>query len=255
MSLIDMLRFRGESHVGLIRSSNEDCYAVVELNQLKGSLNKKGYIFAVADGIGGHACGDIASKMACSELSSISNSGISSRNDNCKVSLEDAFFIIDSSLKRHVADHPECEDMGTTLSCLIIEGDSASIAHVGDSRIYRLRGGSLEQLTTDHTFVQEMIDMGEEKPEAAKYHPLRSVLTRAIGTRERLTTVDTRYLSVALNDRFLLCSDGLHDMVTQDEICSIMNTFEDPQLSAIELINAAMMNGGRDNVTVVTIFF
>lgn len=255
MSTMDALRYYAASHVGLKRSENEDCYSIVKLNPVNSSLNENGIIFIIADGIGGHACGEIASTMACSELSKISGSGIPVGPDNRKAFFEDAFLSIDSSLKTHAVDHLECEDMGTTLSCLLVKESSAFIAHVGDSRIYRLRNASLEQLTMDHTFVQEMIDMGEETPETAKNHPLRNVLTRAVGTQERLTEVDSISISVALGDRFLLCSDGLNDMVTKDEIYSIMYSFNDPRLSAIELINAAIMNGGKDNVTVITVYF
>jgi protein phosphatase len=192
--------------------------------------------------------------MACQGLTTIF--------DNCTAGFEpkmyaqglkNLIFLVDSRLRQHAVTHPDCTDMGTTLSALLISGNFAITAHVGDSRIYRLRGGRMTQLTTDHSFVQEMIDEGELTPEDAIKHPLRSVLTRAVGTQEPLEEVEISIVDAAQGDRFLLCSDGLHDMVSLKEITTTLKEGIDPQQSAEQLLNAALRYGGRDNVTTISI--
>jgi serine/threonine protein phosphatase PrpC len=254
MTLLAAIRYFAVSHIGLRRSRNEDSYAIYDSGESGPCADRRGVLFALADGIGGHACGDLASKMACQGLTTIF--------DNCTAGfepkmyaqrLEDLIFSVDSRLRQHAVTHSDCTDMGTTLSALLINGNFSVTAHVGDSRIYRLRGNRLTQLTTDHSFVQEMIDEGELAPEAAIKHPLRSVLTRAVGTQESLEEVEIRTEDAALGDRFLLCSDGLHDMVSFEEIAATLKDGIDPRQSAEQLLNAALRNGGRDNVTIISI--
>ena len=174
MTLLAGIRYFAVSHIGLRRSRNEDSYAIYDFGESRSPADRRGVLFVLADGIGGHACGDLASKMACQELTAFF--------DNCTADfeskqyaqrLDDLIFSVDSRLRQHAVTHPDCTDMGTTLSALLISGKSAIIAHVGDSRIYRLRGERLTQLTTDNSFVQEMIDEGALTPEAAINHPLR----------------------------------------------------------------------------------
>lgn len=252
MDMIGSINYHADSHVGLKRSQNEDCYSIVELESENASDEKR-FVFAVADGIGGDEFGEIASRMACERLSRLQGQEVPLETAPCKTFLRSLFFSIDLDLKRYAALHPECLHMGTTLSCLVLNRDSAIVSHVGDSRIYRLRGGAMEQLTSDHTFVQEMIDMGEVTPGGAKHHPLRNVLTRAIGTQERLEEVDVFSFEVKSADRFLLCSDGLTDMVSGEAIASILNGGKDLESTARELMHAAIQNGGKDNVTLVAI--
>ena len=254
MTLLAGIRYFAVSHIGLKRSRNEDSYAIFDFGASKPPADRRGVLFVIADGIGGHACGDLASKMACQ--------GLTTFFDDCRADfesrqyaqrLDDLIISVDSRIRQKAVTDPDCTDMGTTLSALLISGNSAITAHAGDSRIYRLRGGRLTQLTTDHSFVQEMIDEGELTPEAAIQHPLRSVLTRAIGTRESLEEVEIRTEDAALEDRFLLCSDGLHDMVSFEEIAATLKDGIDPKQSAEQLLNAALRNGGRDNVTIISI--
>jgi protein phosphatase len=143
--------------------------------------------------------------------------------------------------------------MGTTLSGLLVTEDFAVTAHVGDSRIYRLRRRKLEQLTTDHTFVQDMIEEKVLSEKDAVHHPLRHVLTRSVGTPEALEDVDTSIIEISRGDRFLLCTDGLHDMLSFREIRSLMLRHSEPQVAAERLLRKALKNGGRDNVTLIVV--
>ena len=254
MTLLAAIRYFVVSHIGLRRSRNEDSYAILDFGAFKPPADRRGVLFVLADGMGGHACGDLASKMACQGLTTIFDNSTADFEPKLYAQrLEDLIFSVDFRLRQHAVTHPDCTDMGTTLSALLISGNFAIAAHVGDSRIYRLRGGRMTQLTTDHSFVQEMIDEGELTPEAAIKHPLRSVLTRAVGTRESLEEVEIRTEDASLGDRFLLCSDGLHDMVSFEEIAATLKDGIDPQQSAEQLLNATLRNGGRDNVTIISI--
>lgn len=254
MTLLAAIRYFAVSHIGLRRFRNEDSYAIVDFGASKPPSDRRGVLFAIADGMGGHACGDLASKMACQGLTTIFDDCTADfESKQYAQRLEELIFSVDSRLRQHAITHPDCTDMGTTLSALLISGNSVITAHVGDSRIYRLRGDHLTQLTTDHSFVQEMIDEGELTPEAAINHPLRSVLTRAVGTQEPLEEVEIRIVDAAIGDRFLLSSDGLHDMVSFKEIARTLKNEIDPQQSAEQLLNAALRNGGRDNVTTISI--
>jgi protein phosphatase len=192
--------------------------------------------------------------MACEGLTAIFDGGSAGfEPQEYAKRLNDLIFAVDSQIRQRGCMDSDCMDMGSTLSALLIADHFAVTAHVGDSRIYRMRGDRLVQLTTDHSFVQEMIAEGELTPEAALSHPLRSVLTRAVGTQEPLEEVETRITDAAPGDRFLLCSDGLHDMVSFDEIAETLRGEIDPQQSAERLLDAALRNGGRDNITVIAI--
>lgn len=254
MTLLAGIRYYAVSHIGLKRARNEDSYAIYDLALLHPSAGSRGILFVLADGIGGHACGELASKMACQ--------GLATFFDDCSADsdpklyahrIEDLIFSADSRIRQKANEDSDCTDMGTTLSALLLTERSAVTAHVGDSRIYRLRGDCLTQLTTDHNFVQEMIEEGELTPESARNHPLRSVLTRAVGTQEPLEEVEIHTLDVASGDRYLLSSDGLHNMVSLNEIAMTLKNGADSKESAEHLLNAALRNGGKDNVTVVTI--
>jgi protein phosphatase len=192
--------------------------------------------------------------MACQGLATIFDDGSADFEPKQYVQrLDDLVLAVDARIRQQAIMNPDCMDMGTTLSALLLTDTFAVSAHVGDSRVYRLRGDRLTQLTTDHSFVQEMIEEGELTPEAALNHPLRSVLTRAVGTQEPLEEVEIHIVDAAPGDRFLLCSDGLHDMVSFDEITMILRSGIDPKQSAERLLDAALRNGGRDNITIIAI--
>jgi protein phosphatase len=254
MTLLAAMRYFAVSHIGLRRARNEDSYAVYDSRASRPAADHHGVLFVVADGIGGHACGDRASRMACQGLAAIFNDSPDGfEPEHYAQRLNDLIFAADLRIREQMLTDPNCGNMGTTLSALLIADHFAVAAHVGDSRIYRLREDQLVQLTTDHSFVQEMIAEGELAPDAAATHPLRGVLTRAVGTQEPLEEVDIRILDAAPGDRFMLCSDGLHDMVSADEIARALRREIDPKATAERLLDAALRNGGRDNITIIAI--
>jgi protein phosphatase len=249
MSILKGIRYFALTDIGLKRSQNEDAYAVYQ-----GASNTKGALFVLADGIGGHACGDIASQLACGGMSAFFDGfGGKLSAEECVARLEKLVHSTDDSIRDQGEKDPACTDMGTTLSGLLVTEDFAVTAHVGDSRIYRLRRRKLEQLTTDHTFVQDMIAEKVLSEKDAAHHPLRHVLTRSVGTPERLESVETSILEILRGDRFLLCTDGLHDMLPFRQIRSLLLRHSDPQTATEQLLRKALNNGGRDNVTLIVV--
>jgi protein phosphatase len=171
------------SHIGQRRQNHD----VVMVTQTRMPSGQTGRLFAVADGMGGHSGGGIASRLACDGLKQYFEKELNNKigNDPEEIArrLSEAILRMDRRIRREVLRDSSLEDMGTTLSCLAISDTHSIIAHVGDSRIYRLRNGALSCLTVDHTFVQDMIFEGEVDPEKAHLHPLRHMLTRAVGSR------------------------------------------------------------------------
>lgn len=240
--------------IGLKRTRNEDAYAVYNSAEDCSEGARRMSLFAVADGIGGHSCGDMASNIACSELKLFfDGTGFESDPGYFVERIETLIHAIDRLIRRRGEENPACEDMGTTLSALLLTEDFGILAHVGDSRIYRLRNGTLSQLTSDHTFTQEMVEDGDLSPESAATHPLRSVLTRAVGTGGTLEKVDTGILELLSGDCFLISSDGLHDMISKEEIENILKTHADPKRAGNELLQKALKGGGTDNITGIII--
>ncbi|MFZ7127822.1 MAG: PP2C family protein-serine/threonine phosphatase [Desulfobacterales bacterium] len=246
------IRYAAESDTGFKRENNEDAFRIEKSTCGNDSPGNGGILFAVADGMGGHACGEIASEMACKGVEGILNE-CDERPEVFQRRLIERFHTIDDRIRAHSMLVPSCAHMGTTLSTIAIFGATAVIAHVGDTRIYHLRGGSLTLLTTDHTFVQEMLDEGELTPEEAASHPFRNMLTGVIGTEEPLEQVDTRRFDLAPGDRFLLCSDGLHDAVSFGEVEEILRENTDPDDAVRRLISLALDRGGKDNITVIVV--
>jgi PPM family protein phosphatase len=227
------------SHVGKIRASNQD----------SGSVGN--HLFVVADGMGGHAGGDVASALAIRHLVGL---------DRPYGSVEEAREVLyrgildaGKELTRAVADHPELTGMGTTLSGMVRVGNQVVVAHIGDSRIYLLRDGVLEQITADHTFVQRLVDSGRITPEEAAVHPRRSVLMRVLGDVDVDPEIDTHVLDTQPGDRWLLCSDGLSGYVAEREIAEILLTTHDPEEACEKLIQASLAEGAPDNVTAVIV--
>jgi serine/threonine protein phosphatase PrpC len=203
--------------------------------------------FAVADGMGGARAGEIAARLAASALE---ESAPEARGQEGVVALiEEANRRI---WERAVAD-PATAGMGTTVTAALVDGDAGQVAigHVGDSRAYRLRDGALEQLTTDHSLVAELVQSGVLTPEEAERHPQRSAITRALGT-EPSVEVEAFTVAARTGDLFLLCSDGLPTMLADDEVVSaIERAAGDPAAAAETLVAAANAHGGEDNITVV----
>ena len=224
---------------GLLRSGNEDSAFV------------SGRLVAVADGMGGHAGGEVASRIAIQTLQKLSplltNTEIDS--DSVEDLLLHSLFTIDSEIGEYADEATELRGMGTTLTALLIVNDSVALLHVGDSRCYRLRGNTLEQLSNDHTVIQELLDQGTISQSEVADHPQRSVLTQALMGQGTVVPVLQMY-EVKEKDRFLLCSDGLSSVLTEKEIKTLLKKSDKTQ-AVKSLIDATYINGAPDNVTII----
>jgi hypothetical protein len=225
--------------IGLARSGNED-------SAITGSS-----LLAVADGMGGHAGGEVASQIAISTLASMVPvlTAIDIDTDSIEDLLLNSLHTIDSEISRVASDEIELRGMGTTLTALLIRDGRVALLHVGDSRCYRLRGNTFEQLTHDHTVLQELLDSGTISMSEAHDHPQRSMLTQVLMGEGSVAPVLMVY-EVNPKDRFLLCSDGLSSVLTEKEIKSLLKKSNRDE--AVEaLVEATYVNGAPDNVTVV----
>jgi protein phosphatase len=227
------------SHTGKVRSNNQDSgYAGSNL-------------FVVADGMGGHAGGDVASSLAIARLEALDRPYDSTAD--AERALGDAISDAAVDLVDTVGVRPELAGMGTTVSALIMVDDYAVIAHIGDSRIYLYRDGALTQITTDHTFVQRLVDSGRITPEEARYHPRRSVLMRVLGDMDTDPELDTFIMPTQPGDRWLLCSDGLSGVVDDAHTAKAMGLGLAPGRTADALLKQALDGGAPDNVTIVIV--
>src|SRR5438105_248356 len=222
------------SDTGRKRRRNEDSYVVAPP------------LFAVADGMGGAQAGEVASKLAAAALEE-TDPGTLSAPEKVHSLIQEANRRVH---ERSTAD-PTTSGMGTTMTVAIVEGSSVTIGHVGDSRAYLVRDGQLEQLTEDHSLVNELLKSGKLTPEEAETHPQRSVITQAVGTDPDVD-VDSFTIDAHEGDIFLLCSDGLTDMVGDDDILEVAAKYRD-DLDRVtkSLVSAANRGGGEDNITVV----
>ena len=209
------------------------------------------HLYVVADGMGGHAGGDVASAIAVQHLYALDHP-----YDSVEAAREELFRSILSAgeeLTQAVVEHPELTGMGTTVSAMIRVKSSMVIGHIGDSRIYRLREGVLEQITADHTFVQRLVDSGRITAEEAAVHPRRSVLMRVLGDVDADPDIDTHVIDTQPGDKWLLCSDGLSGYVSERDIAETLLTVDDPELACHKLITQSLSEGAPDNVTVVIV--
>ncbi|HZU19586.1 MAG TPA: Stp1/IreP family PP2C-type Ser/Thr phosphatase [Gaiellaceae bacterium] len=222
------------THAGHKRRQNEDAYVV------------RPPLFAIADGMGGARAGEIASALAASALNDAEDVG--GGEDRLKQLVQEA----NRRVHERASNDPSTSGMGTTMTVALVEPDGdITFGHVGDSRAYVLRGGALEQLTDDHSLVAELVRRGELSPRDAEVHPQRSVITRALGTDPDVD-VDAFTVRPQAGDLYLLCSDGLSDMVTADVIEEILRRHRDDlDTAAKALVRAALRSGGDDNITAV----
>jgi protein phosphatase len=220
--------------IGQVREGNEDSYLLLDP------------LYAVADGMGGHRGGEVASSMAIDTIKRLFEAGEGTLTSNVEEANREVF-------ERSSTD-AEVRGMGTTLTAVQVEGSRVRLAHVGDSRAYVLRGGRLHMLTKDHTLVAKMVEEGEITEAEAETHPHRSVVTRALGV-ERTVQVDEGYLELRDGDRLLLCSDGLTGMVPHERIEALLNEIRDPQQAVDRLVRLANEAGGIDNITAVLLDF
>ncbi|MGB5984262.1 MAG: Stp1/IreP family PP2C-type Ser/Thr phosphatase [Desulfobacterales bacterium] len=232
----------GQSDVGLKRPNNEDSFHIND---------QHGY-YALADGMGGEAAGEVASGLFVAAAEELIDKK-PDRNDQEAIQLiETVFTVSNARILDHVRHHPHCEGMGCTAELLIIHNSGFSLGHVGDSRTYRLRNGTLQQLTKDHSLVQQQLDEGLISLEESEGHPLQNVIIRAVGIEADIA-VDIVRGNLARGDLLLLCSDGLSDMIYDSAILEILQTELSPQQKADRLIEKAKSSGGNDNITVVVI--
>jgi len=241
LSDMDSLYFlsAARSAVGLIRNGNED-----------GALTHP-HLIAVADGMGGHAGGEIASAFALEILAR--RAAIFTDAEMDKDSADDYFNStideIDSALKLASDDDPALSGLGTTLTALFIRDNQAVLLHVGDSRAYRIRGASIEQLSVDHTVMQELLSAGTITQADIAEHPQRSMLTQALMGSQTLS-IGLHLFDLKDGDRFILCSDGLSGVLTDKEIKSLAKS-QSPKDAVVSLVDATYINGAPDNVTIV----
>ena len=245
------LRACHATHSGLVRSSNEDCGHASD------------WLLVVADGMGGHQAGEVASEITVSTIkNACTPAPIGSDDSNLAhphlSDLVKAVVDANSAIFRASLEDPDKQGMGTTVTALSVIVDptdpdttfALGLVNVGDSRTYVMRQGRLRQVSKDHSFVQDLVDQGQITKEEARYHPRRNIVTRALGI-EPDVRVDSVQLPLIKGDRYLLCSDGLVDEVDDDHIADILKQHAEPQAAADALVQAANDNGGRDNITVI----
>ena len=224
--------FGSRTDIGCLRDHNEDSLVVTPP------------LFAVADGMGGHAAGEVASEIAVRVLSELAP-----EHPDVEA-LGRAIEEANRAVIQAAREGRGRQGMGTTMTAAMLEGERLVIAQVGDSRAYLLHQGKLQQLTRDHSLMADMIEAGQLTPEEARTHPQRSVITRALGSDAHLHP-DIYEINVETGDRLLICSDGLSGMIFDDQIENTLRRVQDPQRCASQLVNEAIAAGGHDNVTVI----
>ena len=223
------------THVGKVRKNNEDALIFIEPET-----------FVVADGMGGQAAGEVASKMLIDTVKNFLPAIPEPLHEDI---LKKAILKSNAAILRAANENHNYRGMGTTATILHIYKNRAYYAHVGDSRIYRLKNKILEQITQDHSYVEDLVRRGELTADEARLHPMKNILTQAVGAVENIS-VDTASFTVNAGDIFLLCTDGLTNMVDDKKITEILLTSENP---AENLVQAALDNGGADNISVIVV--
>jgi serine/threonine protein phosphatase PrpC len=250
------ITYKAVSDVGRKRKGNEDSLFV----------NPEQHLFVVADGMGGHAAGEIASKVAVESINEFVcltggdeeitwpfglDENISYDGNRLKTAIRYA----NRKVLEATKEKSEYEGMATTVAAVLVDGDTANLGHVGDSRVYLVRDGEITQLTSDHSWVNEQIQSGVISPDQARTHPLRNVVTRALGGKPDLQ-VDMQQHKAKAADILLLCSDGLTTMITDEDIARVVREAGgDVEKAAQALVASANAKGGEDNITVLLIRF
>jgi serine/threonine protein phosphatase PrpC len=240
------MEIHGLSDKGLKRENNEDSFI----------FNKKGKYAIVADGMGGHLGGEVASDMCTRRLSELINGQAYCFTDYHMIAgcLESSVVKINSEIHQRSLEEEDLRGMGTTLSCMIEFKGRIIWLNVGDSRIYQVRKEEIRQLTQDDSLVEELYRKGEITKSEQRIHPLKNVITKAIGTEAGIS-LKAQEAEYNKNDYYILCSDGLCDMLEDEEILKIILENKKPKRICMKLIRQANENGGRDNITVVVLRF
>lgn len=231
------LNFAARSDIGLVRSTNQD------------SGYAGPHLLVLADGMGGPAGGDIASSVAVAHLAPLDDDVHPA--DDLLPLLRDAVDAAHADLMARSQEDRELAGLGTTAIAILRSGNKLGMVHIGDSRAYLLRGGLLVQVTTDHTYVNHLVQTGRLTEEQAEHHPHRNMIMRALGDNEGEVVLDESVREALPGDRWLLCSDGLHGMVAKDTIAETLASVADPGACADKLVDLALRAGGVDNITVV----
>lgn len=238
----------GLTDEGLVREHNEDYISWIPETGL----------VLLADGMGGHNAGEVASELAVTSVTDaleevLSPDVTNSCDIDFKEAVHEAVIYANDEINQHAKTHPECTGMGTTIVMALFHNSSVILASVGDSRIYRFRKGELKQVTTDHSLVQEMIDNGYMSEEEALNSTNRNLITRALGIAEDVN-VDVVEHETEKDDIYLLCSDGLSDMITDEQIfSSLVKSRQDLERASEDLVELAKEHGGHDNVSVILV--
>lgn len=237
----------GLTHVGQVREHNED---YIDWDASRG-------LIMLADGMGGHNAGEVASALAVNSIKEALFEVLNPENPVQDLENKDvvrqAIIYANDEINRHSAEHPSCAGMGTTIVVSLFNQESVVFAHVGDSRIYRFRDNKLQQVTSDHSLVQEMVDNGFLTEDEALQSNSRNLITRALGIAD-VVDVDISEDQVEVGDIYLLCSDGLTDLVTDKEISPILvNAEGNIEIAAQQLVDLANEKGGKDNISVVLV--
>jgi protein phosphatase len=268
-----VLKSYGMSHQGLVRKTNEDRFLVAELGRTltvqqtnlpqpkaKHSFHR-GFVLMVADGMGGHRAGEIASGLTVGTIEEFllntlkRFSNLQAREEqNAMDELQSALFRADARIFEETSKHPEWLGMGTTLTLAFAVNWKLFIAHAGDSRCYLLSKGRLQQLTQDHTVTAELMRLGVDLPDGGKSHPYRHVVTNILGGKDPGVDVECHRCDLHHHDKLLLCSDGLTEMVSDDEIADILDNEAEPKNACARLIAEANKRGGMDNITVIVAY-
>jgi len=231
------------------RANNQDAYATLPADSPE-RFSRRGHLFVVADGMGAHAAGELASQMAAEKISQyyLKQSPVEAMR-----ALRSAVQDANADIHRRGQENPEFFNMGTTASSIAITPDGVIVAHVGDSRVYRVRDGKLEQLTFDHSLVWEMQASGQVHPDSSLRHAIpKNVITRSLGPSEEVVVDMEGPFPVKLGDRFLLCSDGLTGQIEDEEIGPLLDCLT-PETAARALVDLANLRGGPDNTTAIII--
>jgi PPM family protein phosphatase len=241
------IKFDHQSVIGHVRDINEDTYTVMHGNETSGSLA------VVCDGMGGVVGGEIASRIVCETFYDfpVYGDGIKPFNAGSnRKRLERLIRVANDKIRTFVRHHPRYKGMGTTVSALLFLEDKIVVAHVGDSRIYRLRDGQLTRLTKDQTLLDHLMQTGKISPDDAHGHPSGHILMQAVGASTHLRHIQSQVDDLSGGDIFLICSDGLSDLVQDDEIQETLLTRSLEQVCG-DLVRLALRRGGNDNVTII----
>lgn len=242
------MRYAAKSDKGIVRDVNEDYYKVI--------MGNSGLppVFIIADGMGGHNSGEIASKMAVESAAKYILENIefiTSEETVCEVIVK-AMDQANSYVYTKSQEQQDNFGMGTTLIIAVAYNNKIHIAHIGDSRVYIIRNGRIERITTDHSYIEELIKNGSLTREEARNHPQKNLITRAIGCSENIQ-IDTYSCDICKNDSFVLCTDGLTNMLGDDEIMMVVEHSDSQENACNELVERANRNGGADNITAIII--